>query len=255
MDLMALADALLLPEDDLALATVLKSPLFGLDEDDLFALGVATQGFAARGAAHAGRATSRGSRQRTPSSIASPTGRCAIRRSRSMRACSDRSAAAASSSRGSAPRPTTRSTNSSISRSTTSARETPSLQGFVAWLRTARTDVKRDMEIDRDEVRVMTVHGAKGLEAPIVILADTTTPPAGPQQHQPRLLKVPANGRPPEAPPPFVWAGLKATDTPLIATAKDGREGRGGPGIPAAALCRHDARHRPVGGVRRSRAW
>ena len=40
--------------------------------------------------------------------------------------------------------------------------------------------VKRDMEIARDEVRVMTVHGAKGLEAPVVILADTTTPPAGP---------------------------------------------------------------------------
>ncbi len=74
------------------------------------------------------------------------------------------------------------------------ARETPSLQGFVAWLRTARTDVKRDMEINRDEVRVMTVHGAKGLEAPIVILADTTTPPAGPQQHQPRLLPVPRQG-------------------------------------------------------------
>ena len=36
------------------------------------------------------------------------------------------------------------------------------------------------MEIARDEVRVMTVHGAKGLEAPIVVLADTTTPPAGP---------------------------------------------------------------------------
>src|SRR5262249_50568731 len=38
MDLMVLADALLLPADDLALATVLKSPLFGLDDDDLFAL-------------------------------------------------------------------------------------------------------------------------------------------------------------------------------------------------------------------------
>ena len=38
MDLMALADALLLPQDDLALATVLKSPLFGLDDDALFAL-------------------------------------------------------------------------------------------------------------------------------------------------------------------------------------------------------------------------
>jgi ATP-dependent helicase/nuclease subunit A len=36
-----------------------------------------------------------------------------------------------------------------------------SLQGFMAWLRTADTEVKRDMEISRDEVRVMTVHGAK----------------------------------------------------------------------------------------------
>ena len=63
-------------------------------------------------------------------------------------------------------------------------RETPSLQGFVAWLRAARAEVKRDMEIARDEVRVMTVHGAKGLEAPIVILADTTTPPAGPRSRR-----------------------------------------------------------------------
>src|SRR5207244_8891266 len=38
MDLIALADALLLPDDDLALASVLKSPLFGLDEEALFAL-------------------------------------------------------------------------------------------------------------------------------------------------------------------------------------------------------------------------
>ena len=38
MDLMALADALLMPDDDLALAAVLKSPLFGLSDDDLFEL-------------------------------------------------------------------------------------------------------------------------------------------------------------------------------------------------------------------------
>src|SRR6516162_6980560 len=38
IDLMNLADALLLPQDDLALAVALKSPLFGLDDDDLFAL-------------------------------------------------------------------------------------------------------------------------------------------------------------------------------------------------------------------------
>ena len=74
------------------------------------------------------------------------------------------------------------------------SRETPSLQGFVAWLRTASAEIKRDMEIARDEVRVMTVHGAKGLEAPIVILADTTTEPQGPIQHQPRLVE-PAGAR------------------------------------------------------------
>ena len=44
MDLLALADAILLPEDDLALATVLKSPLFGLSEDELFALAFDRQG-------------------------------------------------------------------------------------------------------------------------------------------------------------------------------------------------------------------
>ena len=38
MDLMALADALLLPQDDLALATVLRSPLFGFSDDELFAI-------------------------------------------------------------------------------------------------------------------------------------------------------------------------------------------------------------------------
>src|SRR6202008_4264554 len=38
IDLMNLADALLLPQDDLALAVALKSPLFGLSDDDLFKL-------------------------------------------------------------------------------------------------------------------------------------------------------------------------------------------------------------------------
>ena len=38
IDLMNLADALLLPQDDLALAVALKSPLFGLTDDDLFTL-------------------------------------------------------------------------------------------------------------------------------------------------------------------------------------------------------------------------
>jgi ATP-dependent helicase/nuclease subunit A len=75
------------------------------------------------------------------------------------------------------------------------------------------------MEITRDEVRVMTVHGAKGLEAPIVILADTTTPPAGPGQRQPRLLDLVTNG--PGTPGHFVWVGPKVNDVAAVAEARE----------------------------------
>ncbi len=59
---------------------------------------------------------------------------------------------------------------------------TPSLEGFLHWLEKGDAEVKRDMDRGRDEVRVMTVHGAKGLEADIVILPDDTTAPASPGQ-------------------------------------------------------------------------
>ena len=52
------------------------------------------------------------------------------------------------------------------------ATETPSLTTFLARFESASHEVKRDLDADRDEVRVMTVHGAKGLEASIVILID-----------------------------------------------------------------------------------
>jgi len=48
----------------------------------------------------------------------------------------------------------------------------PSLTGFLSWMETDDLEVKRQMESQGDRIRVMTVHGAKGLEAPIVILPD-----------------------------------------------------------------------------------
>jgi ATP-dependent helicase/nuclease subunit A len=60
-------------------------------------------------------------------------------------------------------------------------------------------------------VRVMTVHGAKGLEAPVVILADTMTPPTGTKP--PRLLEL-AGGA-------VIWAGRKEDDVPSVAAARD----------------------------------
>ena len=58
----------------------------------------------------------------------------------------------------------------------------PSLEGFLDWIERGGTEIKRDMERGRDEVRVMTVHGAKGLEADIVILPDTTALPEPPSR-------------------------------------------------------------------------
>jgi len=56
--------------------------------------------------------------------------------------------------------------------------ETASLDRFHAWFSRGTVDVQRDPGQPANEVRVMTVHGAKGLEAPVVILADATADPA-----------------------------------------------------------------------------
>ena len=53
------------------------------------------------------------------------------------------------------------------------ANETPSLDGFIVWLETDEVKIKRQQEAGSGLIRVMTVHGAKGLEAPIVLLPET----------------------------------------------------------------------------------
>lgn len=51
--------------------------------------------------------------------------------------------------------------------------DVPSLTGFISWLQAEEVEIKRQMDGNSDRIRVMTVHGAKGLESPIVILPDT----------------------------------------------------------------------------------
>ncbi len=51
--------------------------------------------------------------------------------------------------------------------------DVPSLTGFLVWMQTDDLEIKRQMTGVGNMIRVMTVHGAKGLEAPIVILPDT----------------------------------------------------------------------------------
>ena len=216
IDLMNLADALLLPQDDLALAVALKSPLFGLDEDDLFKLAWQRRGSLRRALDH--HAESDGK-------IAA-----ALRR---LRACEARSGqmtpfafyAWLLGGNGGRQRILKRlghEANDALDEFLELAlgyeRKAPaSLQGFMAWLRAADTEVKRDMEISRDEVRVMTVHGAKGLEASVVFLVDTTTSPMDTQRL--RLIHVP-NHKTPDVPGIVVWAGKKADDPAVVAAAR-----------------------------------
>ncbi|MBL4612998.1 MAG: PD-(D/E)XK nuclease family protein, partial [Emcibacter sp.] len=52
-----------------------------------------------------------------------------------------------------------------------------SLQGFLSWVQRGNVEIKRDMEQGQSQVRIMTVHGAKGLQAPVVILPDSCQTP------------------------------------------------------------------------------
>lgn len=217
IDLMNLADALLLPQDDLALAVALKSPLFGLSEDDLFKLARDRKG--SLRAALTARAASDGLLRdvlwrleqcerrvvhETPFAfyawlLGGDGGRARILQ-RLGHEAND-------------------ALDEFLELALNYERKAPaSLQGFMAWLRAADTEVKRDMEISRDEVRVMTVHGAKGLEASVVFLVDTTTSPSDTQRL--KLINLQQGNAGPHAAGVVVWAGRKAEDPASVITAR-----------------------------------
>ena len=56
------------------------------------------------------------------------------------------------------------------------ASNAPTMQGFIAWIDSDDISIKRDPDAPLAAVRLMTVHAAKGLQAPVVILADATRP-------------------------------------------------------------------------------
>lgn len=65
-------------------------------------------------------------------------------------------------------------------------RQAPSLQSFLHWLTASEAEIKRELDQGGGQVRIMTVHAAKGLEAPIVFLPDTANAPRA--REMPRLL-------------------------------------------------------------------
>ncbi|WP_373355359.1 double-strand break repair helicase AddA [Pseudoroseicyclus sp. CXY001] len=88
-------------------------------------------------------------------------------------------------------------------------REVPSVTGFAEWMQTEEIDIKRPLGQAERRIRVMTVHGAKGLEAPIVILPDCAD-----RQAQPRGQVLAGDG------PPF-WATRKDEMPPALARLRE----------------------------------
>jgi len=206
MDIAALCDALLLPSDDLALACALKSPLFGFSEEELYEIA-----HERKGTLRAALQTASAKNSRSAEAIAKLT-RWQVE-ARTLRPFDFLS----------------RLLGRDKARERILARlgweavdaldellalalayeatETPSLAGFLVFLRRGGSQVKRDLEVESHAVRVMTVHGVKGLEAPIVVLADTTSAPDT-KRHHPKLMPLPGGQ--------LVWAaGEDAVATAL----------------------------------------
>lgn len=217
-DLMALGDFLTLPEDDLSLAAVLKSPLFGFDDDDLLTIAAGRKRTLWRALIdHAG----------TSARFSEAANTLKLWRSRAdfmppyefLATLLDKDKARMKLVARLGPDAAEAIDELTGLALTYDDQAAPSLSGFLNWLRTGSREIKRDMEHGRNEVRVMTVHGAKGLEAPIVFLPDTcTTASAGTRGGG--LVALP-DLAPPETADPFLWCLKGSSRLADIAAARD----------------------------------
>ena len=176
MDFIALGGFVLLPEDDLTLATVLKSPLIGLNEKQVYALAHNRAG--TLWAALRNKQSEHEDFKAAFESLNDLLNKADYMppfeffghvldglegRKKSLARLGPDAADPL---------------DEFMSLALTYERDhVASLQGFLHWLETGRTEVKRDLEQGHGDVRVMTVHGAKGLQARIVFLPDTCATP------------------------------------------------------------------------------
>ncbi len=202
-DLISLGQFLTLPEDDLALAETLKSPIFDLNDDDLLKLAHGRKGtlwaslldHAGAGARYAEAAETL-KRWRKAADFSPPfefwasvLDRDGVRARLIGRLGPD------------AADPVDEFLNVALRYDDAAP---ASLTGFLHALTHESRDIKRDTEHARNEVRVLTVHGAKGLEAPIVFLPDTCATGANANSGG-RPLVLDALKRSVEAKAPFLW--------------------------------------------------
>ena len=174
--MLAACDAILLPGDDLAVGCVLTSPLGGLSQDGLLELAAGRTGTLWNTLRD--RETERPDWQAARRFLAALSGRADHVTPHALLAellgpLGGRARLLARLG-AEAAEPLDELLGAALDYTRT---HPPSLQGFVHWLRRSGATIKREAGSAGSAVRIMTVHGAKGLEAPIVILPDTTALP------------------------------------------------------------------------------
>jgi ATP-dependent helicase/nuclease subunit A len=190
-DLIALGRFVLQPNDDLSLAALLKSPVFGRSEDDVFSLAHA-RGRKSLWEVLKGRAATDPLWQPVADALrrwrdeadgrpvfefyAAILGRDGVRRRMIARLGHEAGEIL----------------DEFLGFCLAAEKAGPAgLESFLAALENAGPDIKREMDQTRDEVRIMTVHASKGLEAPLVFLVDNGSAPFS-DTHLPRLLPIPS---------------------------------------------------------------
>ena len=211
-DLAALLSFLATPEDDLALATALRSPLFGWSEQQLFDLAHRREANAYLWEALRARRDSHPETLAVLDDLRRQTDflrpydliERILTRHDGRRRLLGRLGAEAEDG-----------INALLSQALAYERsDIPSLTGFLTWMQTDDLEIKRQAGGPGNMVRVMTVHGAKGLESPVVILPDT-----GPRDAPRGGEIVTANGHP-------LWRVNADAMPPLLAAARDATQER-----------------------------
>ena len=207
MDLMALGDFLLFPKDDLMLATILKGPFIGLSEEHLFNLAYNRGPLSLweillekqhedpiiKQCVQLIKELMNKYNKMTPYDFYSDF----LLSENGRRALIDRLGEEIND-------PVDQFLNLALE----FQNDQPlSLQTFLAWLRSGRNEVKRNMERNEGAVKILTTHSAKGLQAPIVFLADAARKPS----HRPTLVWSHSD----EINLP-IWLGKRSEDTKVV---------------------------------------
>ncbi|WP_321394557.1 double-strand break repair helicase AddA [Emcibacter sp.] len=178
-DLMAAGNFVLLPDDDLTLAVVLKSPLVGFSEEDLFDLAAGRKKGESLWGALLKRRQENERFAGAVDYLTTLTGYADFSPPFEFYSCllgplrGREKILARLGDEASDPMDEFLSLAMAYEQNNVS-----SLQGFLSWVGRSKMEIKRDMEQGQDQVRIMTVHGAKGLQAPIVFLPDSCQAPS-----------------------------------------------------------------------------